>query len=163
MFRNYRNKKSGFTLIETFVAISILMIAVLGPMGLLSKALADNSKLKNEMIANLLAREGLELTLAGLYNGDIAISGDDVCYYPSFENIKNLNSENCNSSKKIKYNSGANLITGYGYDNYSSDSIFTRKVRIIKTTNYIYKVTSTVSAVGMSRPMEVSGYYYVVK
>jgi len=53
----------GFTLIETFVAVTILMIAVLGPMSILSKSLYNSNYLKNEMIATFLAQEGVEIMI----------------------------------------------------------------------------------------------------
>ena len=55
--------KKGFTLIETFVAITILMIVVLGPMSLLSNALRDSRYVRDETIATYLAQEGVELVI----------------------------------------------------------------------------------------------------
>lgn len=58
----------GFTLIETFVAVTILMITVLGPMSLLSSALQDSRYIKDQMTASFLAQEGVELMI---YNRNI--------------------------------------------------------------------------------------------
>jgi len=55
---------TGFTLIETFVAITILMIAILGPLGLLAKAFSDANYVRNQIIATQLAQEGIELVVA---------------------------------------------------------------------------------------------------
>jgi type II secretory pathway pseudopilin PulG len=55
----------GFTLIETFVAITILMITVLGPMTLLSKALQESRYIKDEITATFLAQEGTEIIIYG--------------------------------------------------------------------------------------------------
>ncbi len=52
--------KKGFTMIETLVAIAILVIAVIGPMSLLSKAIADSSYARNQVVATYLAQEGIE-------------------------------------------------------------------------------------------------------
>lgn len=62
--RNMKNRTNhyGFSLVETFVAITILMIAVLGPMSLLSKFFSDNDRSKNQIAAALLIQEGLEMT-----------------------------------------------------------------------------------------------------
>ncbi len=59
----------GFTLIETFVAITILVITVLGPMSLLSRALQDSRFIKDQMTASFLAQEGVELAIDDR-NGD---------------------------------------------------------------------------------------------
>ncbi len=75
MAKNYKNKKRGFTLIETFVAITILMIAVLGPLSLLSSALKNASYVQNEIIATYLAQEGLELVLDLRNNGPLSYDG----------------------------------------------------------------------------------------
>lgn len=59
------NMKSqeGFTLIETFGAITILIIAVLGPLTLLTNNISDGSLLKDQMTASYLAQEGIELVI----------------------------------------------------------------------------------------------------
>ena len=55
--------KQGFTLVETFVAIVILTIAVIGPLSLLSKAITDGNFAKNQITAYYLAQEGLEMVV----------------------------------------------------------------------------------------------------
>lgn len=57
------NKQKGFTLVETFVAIIVLTIAVLGPMTLLSRALQDARYIKDQVTATFLAEEGIELVM----------------------------------------------------------------------------------------------------
>lgn len=50
----------GFTLVETLVAISILLIAVVGPMSAISRSLMQMSIARDQMIAINLAQEGIE-------------------------------------------------------------------------------------------------------
>lgn len=52
--------KNGFTLIETLVAISILMIAIAGPLTVANKAYTSAQDARNQTIAYNLAQEGLE-------------------------------------------------------------------------------------------------------
>jgi type II secretory pathway pseudopilin PulG len=54
----------GFTLIETFVAITILLIAIVGPLQLFSKYFTDVDYIKRQNTATFLAQEGVELLMA---------------------------------------------------------------------------------------------------
>lgn len=62
-YNSYKNKKSGFTLVETFVAIVILMVAVIGPMTLFSRSISDGVYARNQVTASYLAQEGLEIVI----------------------------------------------------------------------------------------------------
>ncbi|MBI2482055.1 MAG: hypothetical protein HYV76_00585 [Candidatus Vogelbacteria bacterium] len=53
----------GFTLLETFVAVTILVIAVIGPLSLMVRGITDGNYAKNEITAFYLAQEGLELVM----------------------------------------------------------------------------------------------------
>lgn len=55
--------KRGFTLIETFGAITILIVAVLGPLALLAQSISDASIIKNQITASYLAQEAVELII----------------------------------------------------------------------------------------------------
>ncbi len=63
MEKNLQYSSKGFTLIETFVAVTILLIAILGPMSLFSKAIRDGIYARNQVTAFYLAQEGLELAI----------------------------------------------------------------------------------------------------
>ena len=51
----------GFSLLETTVAVAILVTAVLGPLSLASLSIKSSSQAKNNLIAANLAQEGMEL------------------------------------------------------------------------------------------------------
>lgn len=53
--------KSGFTLIESLVAITILIIGVLGPMMAATRGITDGLYAQNQLIATHLTQEALEL------------------------------------------------------------------------------------------------------
>jgi prepilin-type N-terminal cleavage/methylation domain-containing protein len=52
--------KEGFTLIETLVAVAILMIAIAGPLTIAEKALSASIYAKSEMTATYLAQDAIE-------------------------------------------------------------------------------------------------------
>ena len=54
------NFNKGFTLVESLVAIAILMVAIAGPMYLSQKGLATTELSTNQMIASYLAQDGME-------------------------------------------------------------------------------------------------------
>jgi hypothetical protein len=53
----------GFTLIETFVAITVLIFAIIGPLQMFSQAIADSNYAKNQITGFYLAAEGLDLAI----------------------------------------------------------------------------------------------------
>src|SRR3989344_1967024 len=53
----------GFSLLETIVAISILVLGILGPLAVATQALSRASITENEIIAYNLAEEGLEFII----------------------------------------------------------------------------------------------------
>lgn len=56
---NYK-KQSGFSLIETLIAVSILMIAIAGPLSLVQAGLFSSIHQRNQVTATYLAQEALE-------------------------------------------------------------------------------------------------------
>jgi type II secretory pathway pseudopilin PulG len=63
-------------MVEALVAITILLIAVIGPLSLLTTALRDSVYLKNEITANYLAQEGLEVVIYLNDSGETLNPGD---------------------------------------------------------------------------------------
>ncbi len=58
---NNKCPRSGFTIVETMVAISILMIAVVGPMSIIGDSLSQIRTARDQVIAINLAQEGIEV------------------------------------------------------------------------------------------------------
>mgnify|MGYP001568701249 CR=1 FL=1 len=53
--------RSGFTLLETLIALGVILAATVGPVSLITRGLADFSFSKNKLTAVNLAQEGIEL------------------------------------------------------------------------------------------------------
>lgn len=59
-FYKQKNKKRGFTLIETLVAIAIFTTSILALMAVLSQGISDTGYVKKKLLATYLAQEGIE-------------------------------------------------------------------------------------------------------
>jgi len=58
---SHEKNSAGFTLIEAFVAISVMLIAVVGPLSLASQGLRSASVAKEQITATFLAQEAIEM------------------------------------------------------------------------------------------------------
>ena len=105
----YNIKKSrGFTLIESLVAITLLMIAVTGPLALASKGLAYSNYVRDEITAFYLANESIDVIRnirdTNLRSGifwqnipdssgvpiDLSVKCRDACYFDVWKNPADL-------------------------------------------------------------------------
>ena len=69
-------RKQGLTLVETLVAISILTIAVVGPLGIIAQALHTSYYTRDQMTAYYLAQEAIEYVRNIRDNQSIVITRD---------------------------------------------------------------------------------------
>jgi|SRR3989344_606963 len=67
--------QGGFTLVESLVAITILIIGVLGPMSVATRGITDGLYAQNQLIATHLAQEGLELLSLQVESNNVANDG----------------------------------------------------------------------------------------
>ncbi len=65
----------GFTLVETLVAVAILMIAISGPLTIANQALTAALGSRNAMIATYLAQEGME-SIKNIKDNNLAKGND---------------------------------------------------------------------------------------
>lgn len=145
---NLKSQKAGFTLVETLVALSVLIFAVTGPLTLASFAIRSSGYSQNQIIAFYLAQEALEYVKNKRDNNALSganwLSGMTSCRSANgcAVDAQNDDIEVCPSQcPKIKYDSA----TGFYNQQNGSDTIFSRKVKLDKISNYEEKVTITLS------------------
>lgn len=89
----YNQHKKGYSLVEVLIAISVLMISIVGPLTIASKGLKTSSLSQKQNTAFFLAEEGIE--------GVVKIREENALqYYISstaspWNNVQDLSSFNC--------------------------------------------------------------------
>lgn len=169
-FNKNRKLTTGFTLVETLVAISIFTISLLSLMVILGKSISDTGYVKKKDIATYLAQEGIEymrnmrdtymlystsstgwtsfnnnLTDASDCDGAFGcyFNADGLDFNDSTQPMIDVPLTACNNATCSNFPLLYNASTGeYGYSS-GVNSGFTRKIWISQTANET-KVFSTV-------------------
>ena len=141
MYFTEKNKKhigKGFTLVETLVAISILMLAIVGPLTIASKGLSAAQFARDQIIAFHLSREAVELvrntrdTNMLPENSDPAtwLNGLSACMSPNVCKVDGLTMifSSCSQGDCPVLKKNATGI--YGYNGGWEDTAFTRSITI---------------------------------
>ena len=127
-FPQFKNQRAGQILIESIVALSVLIMGLLGLISLLSQSLGLNRVIADNYTGTYLAAEGIEVvknivdqnTLNG-HAFDTGIASGD--YAVDFT-TNSLSDTNWNRPLKFDPNTNEYSYTG------SKDSIFTRRVTV---------------------------------
>ncbi len=132
---------NGFTLVETLVAISILLMAVVAPLVIIAGNISAIFSVKDKVTALYLAEDGIDYIKYKIdtnYNkidagipvnwleGIPCINENDWCEIDSFNDTIGLCNRDTYTCVPLKLNSGTGV---YGYVS-GSNSKFTRTVRI---------------------------------
>lgn len=141
--------QGGFTLIETFVAITILVTAVVGPLTLAQKGLTSALIARDQLMASFLAQEGIEYvrqqrdsnSLQGLpwLNGLSACIAQNCMIDAAADPAPVTCSGAC---LPLRFDESTYF---YGYDANDSLSPYTRTVRIDELSATEARITSSVS------------------
>ena len=158
----FNTKTDGFTLVETLVAISILMLVIIGPMTVVQKSM-QNAYFANEQVtATFLAQQGIE-AVRQLRDDEALNSWDDTGSSDTSEWTQTLNfctgvSGGCGLSgagnEKVLQNCSGingckvylNEYTGEYTDNSGTnvDTPFTRKI-VVDPVGDMVRVTTEVT------------------
>lgn len=153
-------KKSGFTLIETLVAISALSLALAGIISLSSISIRSSLAADSQVKAFFLANEGLEYIrnkrdtniISGLSWLDGLTGCADGCFVDVFASGYSINTCSGGVCPKLKFDSSLNR---YDYAG-EQETIFTRKLTITEISSYEIKVVSEISWTHANTPRSFS-------
>lgn len=114
-----REPVRGFTLIETLVAIAILMMAIVGPFYAVQQAMNASYTARDQLIAASLAQEGLEYVRSVrddnyLYNNNPAHSSTPVNWMNALSNCRGSNTCMIDATKNAFTDASAIQICGAG-------------------------------------------------
>ena len=141
-------KTKGFTLIETLIAISILVLAVTGAFAAAQNGISSATFSKDQIVAFYLAEEGIEEIrnlrdqngLAGVsWLSGIAGSVNDPCYFGNVCMVDAVSPDKVISKCGTEAGSCPVLKqdpdTGFfGYDSDWADSPFKREVQLVQVS-----------------------------
>jgi prepilin-type N-terminal cleavage/methylation domain-containing protein len=146
--KNMKSQIQGFTLLETIVAVSVLALAISGPLTLASYAIHLGGYSQNQITAFYLAEEAVEY-IKNKRDNNVLSNADwlneiSVCQSASgcIIDVQNNSIAACSGTcPKVKYDSS----TGFYNHQKGSDTVFTRQVNLTYVSDYEEKVTVTLS------------------
>lgn len=145
-----RSPRRGFTLIETFVAITILVTAVAGPLTIASKGLTSSLVARDQLTASFLAQEAIEYVRQKrdtnhLQGNASWLTGLDNCINQdcTIDVVTDTEPEAClGACEPLRYDTTTNF---YGYDPLDDATVYARSLRIVPlASGYEAEVRSTV-------------------
>lgn len=164
MKRQNKINNSGFTIVETLVAVAILSLSVLATFGAVSNALQNSGLSKDRIVAFYLVQEGMEFvrnkrdenilnniggnSRSWLY--EMSSTNTDPCYFGNTctldSNASSVNFVKCSGgygtcpNLNVDPNSGA-----YGYDSSWTPSNFKREIQFTSINSDEVRVSIKIS------------------
>jgi Tfp pilus assembly protein PilV len=151
------NPKSGFTIVETLVAIAILVGVIIGSIGAVQTGLSSYIYSKNQIMAFYLAQEGFEqvrnIRDENALNGrnwlsGIAANSSDPCYFGNTCTVDVTNSTHlarCSAGAGFCPVFNQDPVTGFfGYNNAWPTTVFRREVVLSSVNEDEIAITVTV-------------------
>jgi len=151
------NTKKGFTIIESLVAITILVISIVGAASAIQTGISSYIFSKDQIIAFYLAQGGFEqirnirdensLTGEDWLTGLASVSGDP-CYFGQSCIVDPVNTNQatrCDAPGECPVIRQENGTGFFGYDASWTPTIFTREISLSSINDHEVAITVTVS------------------
>lgn len=161
---SFRGSGKGFTLIETLVAISVILLALVGPLSIAAQALSAAYYARDQITAFYLAQEGVEYVRAvrdqNFLDGNSAtgwLFGLSGCIDSSCEiDVPSFNHAACSGPcNPVKESDTSGLFN----KSQGAPSIYTRSVRLETVPDHpdevLIRVTISWTSAGINRTYEV--------
>lgn len=171
-FTQSKTKENGFTLVETLVAIAILLVIIVGPMSIAQKGIQNAFFAREQLTAVFLAQEAIE-GVRELRDNNAIDAYDSTAFIDDTRNWLSISNipmacrtggcayddgviESCdtNNGCLLKYDSTSGLYT-HGGGGGAVDSIFTRTVTVGEEVGGGVPVTVSVTWTGKVRQGEI--------
>lgn len=162
------NSQTGFTLVETLVAIAILLVIIVGPMSIAQKGIQNAFFAREQLTAVFLAQEAIEGVRELRDNNAIDVYDSGAINDNTEQWYANIISDGCDDGAECAYDSGSLELCGatnndcvlkYNAGTYDhgagDDSIYTRKVVVGPQSGAGIPVTVSVTWAGKVRQGEI--------
>jgi len=142
---NKYQSKRGFTIIETMVAVFVIITGVVGVYTLLQQTMASIRVVSSKLTASYLAQEGVEVVRNIRDSNWIKQETIPGALWDAGIPAGDWEADYLNQSLVSGYSGSFLKTDANGYYSYSSgvNSKYQRKISIAKTGNYLIKVTVT--------------------
>jgi prepilin-type N-terminal cleavage/methylation domain-containing protein len=174
MVNSFKNKNKGFTLVETMVAITVLVVGTLGPLVIAAQGIASGGYAKDQIIAYYLAQEGVEYirsvrdtNVLNKVSKSLWLTPLDIpCDGSSGKPGCKLDARAGTTPTACSSSTGCGLlkVTNSGYYGYSgSNTVYTRTIKLIpgSTTDIeTIQVTMNWTSRGSPRSLTLSEDLY---
>ncbi len=142
-----KNQSNGFTIIETLVAIAILMIAIAGPLTIVQKGLLAAVYARDQVVASYLAQDAMEYIKnvrdSNILNNRNWLDKLSICTESSHCSINTLTGDS-NAGPGLSLNAGIAVCSpscllylsnaGYSPDSSGSPTPFSRYFYLVSRT-----------------------------
>ena len=141
---------SGFTLVETLVAIAVLLMSLTGPLFLAERSFVAATGSRDQMIATFLAQEGIEYSrvvrdsnyLEGnAWMARLSSCVSSACIIDPAQDLVSVCSGSC---PVLNFNTSDRSYNHSVVTSVNQPTIWRREVQLVQITATEYRVTSSV-------------------